>query len=333
MIFKVRSYRRGMSVYFVDYVTRTSAFGACALALGALLFFAPAAHADECLNAVSSTATPDFDLCGSDLPDIDLDAALADHATAKSSKSAKAADGVPWIVQSEKGIPLSVNSSGSNVSLRTSLDDLRTFNTQNYTVDAAGAGALTIPKASTANLPVDVWTNVDVNGYQGERDQSTRTGLGVDYKLSRKAVVGVSVERGDARSMSGTEADSKASAYVTLQATPLISLDARTQWQTGNAEFAAANGAAENSAVILAPKIDHSFELGDGKTISPFVTYKREFDMSPGAFNAPERSAGAGVTYKDSDAYTLSVTTDVDAATANAPQSVSSKFKLSVPIN
>lgn len=129
--------------------------------------------------------------------------------------------------------------------------------------------------------------------------------------------------------------NSKASAYVTLQATPLISLDARTEWQAGNAEFAATNGAAEKSAVILAPKIDHSFALGDGKTISPFVTYKREFDMStgPAGLNDPTRSAGAGVTYKDSDAYTLSVTTDVDAATATAPQSVNSKFKLSVPIN
>ena len=115
----------------------------------------------------------------------------------------------------------------------------------------------------------------------------------------------------------------------------MLSLDARTEWQAGNAEFAAANGGAEKSAIILAPKINHSFALGDGKTIAPFVTYKREFDMSTGpeALNTPQRSAGAGVTYTDPDAYTFSVTTDVDAATAITPESMSSKFQLSVPIN
>ena len=206
---------------------------------------------------------------------------------------------MPWIAQRDKGVPLQVNSSNSNVSLRTSLDDLKNFNTRTFVIDQSAASAPALPKITTApNLPVDVWTSVDVKGYEGDRDQSTRTGLGVDYKLSRSAVMGVAVERGDARSASAaTELDSKASAYVTLQATPLISVDARTEWQAGNAGFAAVNGASEKSAVILAPKIDHSFALGDGKTISPFVTYKREFEMSTGAaaLTTPDRSAGAGV--------------------------------------
>lgn len=321
-----------MNTYFVNNVAKARAFGLCVLGLAAFVCLMPTAHADECLNTETSTAEPDFAPCDSDLPQIDLDAALADHAATKPATSANMA--TPWIAQRDKGVPLTVNSSGSGVSVRTSLDDLRSFNTRNFAVDATGAPAL--PKTSAPNLPVDVWTSVDVNGYQGDRDQSTRTGLGVDYKLSRSAVVGVAVERGDARSTTAaTQEDSKASAYVTLQATPLLSLDARTEWQAGNAEFAAANGAAEKSSIILEPKINHSFALGDGKTISPFLTYKREFDMSTGPeiLNTPERSAGAGVTYKDADAYTLSVTTDVDAATATTPQSVSSKFKLSVPIN
>jgi len=324
-----------MSMYFVSHSVKVRVAGIFALSLAAIACVMPAAHADdECLNVATSMAEPDFTSCETDLPEIDLDTALADHASAKPAASASSA--MPWIAQQDKGVPLRVNSSNSNVSLRTSLDDLRNFNTRSFAFDSGANGALALPKVATPNLPVDVWTSVDVNGYQGNRDQSTRTGLGVDYKLSRSAVMGVSVERGDARSASAaTEQDSKASAYVTLQATPLISLDARTQWQAGNAEFAAANGAAEKGAVILAPKIDHSFALGDGKTIAPFVTYKREFDMSTGAgaLTTPERSAGAGITYKDSDAYTLSVTTDVDAATATAPQSVNSKFKLSVPIN
>jgi hypothetical protein len=322
-----------MMTYFLNNVAKARASGLCVLSLAAFVCVMSAAYADECLNVETSKAEPDFSTCDSDLPQIDLNAALADHAAAKPAASLNTA--TPWIAQQDKVVPLTVNSSDSGVSLRTSLDDLRSFNTRKFEVDATGAPAL--PKAASApNLPVDIWTTVDVNGYQGERDQSTRTGLGVAYKLSRSAIVGVSVERGDAHSANAaTEQDSKASAYVTLQATPLLSLDARTEWQAGNAEFVAANGSAEKSSVVLAPKINHSFALGDGKTISPFLTYKREFDMSSGpeVLTTPERSAGAGVTYTDADAYTLSVTTDVDEATATAPQSVSSKFKLSVPIN
>lgn len=325
-----------MSMYLVSKALKARSVGFCILSLAACIPAASVAHADdECLNVATSMAEPDFSPCDSDLPQIDLDAALQDHAGAK--PAASAASAMPWIAQQDKGVPLQVNSSNSNVSLRTSLDDLKNFNTRTFVIDQSGASTPALPKINTTpNLPVDVWTSVDVKGYEGDRDQSTRTGLGVDYKLSRSAVMGVSVERGDARSASAApELDSKASAYVTLQATPLISVDARTEWQAGNAGFAAANGASEKSAVILAPKIDHSFALGDGKTISPFVTYKREFEMSTGAatLTTPERSAGAGVTYKDSDIYTLSVTTDVDAATATTPQSVNSKFKLSVPIN
>lgn len=288
-----------MITYFLNNAAKARAWGLCALSLATFICVMPGAYADECLNVETSKAEPDFSTCDSDLPQIDLDAALADHAATKPAASANTA--TPWIAQQDKVVPLTVNSSDSGVSLRTSLDDLRSFNTRKFEVDATGAPAL--PKAaSTPNLPVDIWTTVDVNGYQGERDQSTRTGLGVDYKLSRSAIVGVSVERGDAHAANAAmEQDSKASAYVTLQATPLLSLDARTEWQAGNAEFAATNGAAEKSSVVLAPKINHSFALGDGKTISPFLTYKREFDMSSGPeiLNTPERSAGAGVTYTD----------------------------------
>jgi hypothetical protein len=320
-----------MSEYLPNHFVKAGVRRVCFASLAAFVCLAPIAHADECLNTTTNTAEPDFTPCDDGLPEIDLDAALAAHAA--TPKPAKSTDGTPWIAQSDKNVPLTVNSSDAGVSLRTSLDDLRDFNTRKFTTET---GTPALPKTPGSKSPLDVWTSVDVNGYDGNRDQSTRTGLGVDYKLSRKALVGVSVERGDARSVTaGTEEDSKASAYVTLQATPLLSLDARTEWQAGNAEFAAANGAAEKSAIILAPKINHSFALGDGKTIAPFVTYKREFDMSTGpeALNTPQRSAGAGVTYTDSDAYTLSVTTDVDAATAVTPESMSSKFQLSVPIN
>ena len=326
-----------MIEYLVTFVTKARSLSLCGASLAALVCFAPLASADECLDTASSTATPDFAPCDMNLPEVDLDAALAEHAQANPSK---ATDGTPWIAQSDKGIPLTANPSDTGVSLRTSLDDLRSYNVRNYSVDGTAASTPALPKTATPKLPVDLWTNVDVDGYGSDRDQSTRAGFGADYKLSRAATFGVSVERGSAHAVdTAAEEDSKASAYMTLQATPMLSLDARTQWQAGNAEFATANGAAEKSSIVIAPTIKHSFSLGDGKTISPFLTYQREFDMSESgreldAAMTPERSAGAGITYTNPDSYTLSVTTDVDGlGEMPTDRSVSSKFKLSVPIN
>ncbi|HVZ05241.1 hypothetical protein [Hyphomicrobium sp.] len=271
------------------------------------------------------------------LPEIDLDAVLAEQAGSAPSVTS---DATPWIAQSDKGIPLNATSSDTGVSLRTSLDDLRNYNVRTYSIDGTASGAPELPKVATPNLPLDLWTSVDVDGYGSDRDQATRAGIGADYKLSRSASFGISVERGNAHAVdTAVEEDSKASAYMTLQATPLLSLDAKTQWQAGNAEFAAANGAAEKTSVVLAPTIKHSFSLGDGTTLSPFVTYQREFDVSESrraldTAVTPDRSAGAGITYTDPDSYTLSVTTDVESfGEAQADRSVSSKFNLSVPIN
>ena len=326
-----------MIEHFVISVTKARVGYLCAAGLAALVALTPLAKADECLDTTSSTAAPDFVPCTMNLPEIDLDAALAEQAQ---SQPSKAADGTPWIAQSDKSIPLTVNPSDSGVSMRTSLDDLRSYNSRNYTIDADAKGGPALPKTATSTLPVDLWTNLDVDGYGGDRDQSTRAGFGADYKLSRTATFGVSVERGSAHAVdTAAEEDSKASAYMTLQATPLLSLDARTQWQAGNAEFASANGAAAKSSIVIAPTIKHSFSIGDGNTISPFVTYQREFDISEtgrelDASAFPDRSAGAGITYTNSDAYTLSVTTDVDGlGQTETDRSISSKFKLSVPIN
>jgi hypothetical protein len=138
----------------------------------------------------------------------------------------------------------------------------------------------------------------------------------------------------------GVTEDQKASAYMNLQATPLLSLDARTEWQTGNAEFTANSGVAERGAFVLTPKINHDFKLDNGTTLSPYVSYQREFDVSASRKDAVDpsfdatQSAGAGVTYTIPNSYSLSVSADVDnfGATDEA-QSLSSKFQLSVPLN
>ncbi len=317
--------------------------------LAAVFCVTVAAQAEEdCLDVPSTSSDADFKPCEGQDVQLDLDAALPDP-TVVAKRPAAQSDGVPWIAESQD-VPATFNSSDTGVSVRTSLSAWRDYNvkTASPTIEqqpgvTVSTDTLKLPKApSVAVTPIDVWSNIDINGYDGSRDQSTRTGLGADYKISKTTTMGVSLERGDSRSATtpGLEQDQKASAYVTLQAAPMLSLDARTEWQTGNGEFAASNGAAEKSAFILAPKVEHSFALDSGTTIAPFVTSKRAFDLSaerkePTDPTLDAASAGAGITYSKTDAYSLSVTADVDnvgSATATEPESLSSKFQLSVPL-
>ena len=97
----------------------------------------------------------------------------------------------------------------------------------------------------------------------------------------------------------------------------MLSLDARTEWQAGNADFAASTGAAEMSTFSFAPRINHSFALDGGKTIEPFVTYKRQFDLGvqggeAGMAGLVTDLAGAGLTFTNPNEYSLSVTTDLE---------------------
>ncbi|MFA5958413.1 hypothetical protein [Hyphomicrobium sp.] len=315
--------------------------------LAAVFAVTAAVKAEGCIDVLSTSDAPDFTTCETVEPEIDFNSAILEQSASEASSAQS--DALPWIATNPQDLPAQFSTTDTGVSVRTSLGTWRDYNARSASPTiqqpeyAPAATNFDLPQAPVARkTPVDVWTNIDVEGYDGARDQSTRAGVGADYKFNKTTTFGVSVEHGDARSAStsGVEQDQKASAYVTLQATPLLSLDARTEWQAGNSEFAASSGASERGAVVLAPKINHSFKMDDGTTFSPFLTYEREFDIStshkegvdPG-FD-PAQSAGAGVTYTKPDAYSLSVSADVDnfGATDDS-QSLSSKFQLSVPFS
>jgi len=309
--------------------------------LAVLFGAASGVHADDCVDVQSNTSEPDFVDCEQGI-EFDLDAALAEQTMP--TASAASTDGLPWIALSKGTVPSKFNANDGSMSVRTSLGTLRDYNLRTVSVQqsdyAADPYTLKLPKAAAApNTPVDVWSNIDLSGLDNASSQSSRVGFGADYKISRKASVGLVLERGEARSSAtpGIAQDQKAAAYVTLQAAPMFSIDARTEWEA-NGGSASTTGTAEKSAFILAPKVNHSFSLDGGSTLEPFVTYKRAFDLSTShkettdsSFDAT--SAGAGVTYTKPDAYSLSVTADVDNLGASTePQSLSSKFQLSVPI-
>lgn len=303
------------------------------------LSFMATARADECVTTASATAEPDFTPC--DFPDIDLDVQEMPDGTGN-----RTADGTPWIAQSSKGVPLTVDATTNRLSVRTSLGTWRDYNVRGAQKaierwESMTPAPLVLPKTpAVSGPPLDIWSKVDVQGLEGAGEQpSLRTGIGADYRIDSQATLGVALERGNARAAAAgaAEQDQKASAYVTLKAAPILSLDARTEWQAGNAEFAAANGATEKGAVILAPRLNHSFALDGGTTIEPFLTYKRELDFTASGREGGEsgiaatQSAGAGFTYTRPDEYSLSVSAGVDGLATDG-QNVNSKFKLSVPI-
>ncbi|MFT3730757.1 MAG: hypothetical protein QM780_04915 [Hyphomicrobium sp.] len=331
MMIKVRGYL-AMMISKSQYVAAFSRGLRLALLSTAALWSIPSAvRAEDCVDVQSTSPVPDFQPCEMLEPDLDpadLNSIILESSASKPKKAATASDAIPWIATNPQDVPAAFSTSDTGVSVKTSLGTLRDYNARSASpvVEQPAFGPapktdFTMPQAPVApKTPLDVWTSIDVNGYDGSRDQSTRTGVGADYKFNKMTTLGVSIERGDSRSATVTavEEDQKASAYVTLQATPLLSLDARTEWQAGNEAFAESSGAAEKGAFILAPKINKSFKMDDGTTLSPFVTYQREFDVSASRKDSVDtsldatQSAGAGVTYTKPDAYSLSVSADVD---------------------
>jgi hypothetical protein len=300
-----------------------------------------------------------FDLSDCEIDGTTLELAAPPQHDATTSQQQASGDSLPWIAGNGAAVPLTLTSSDTGVSAKASLDAIRDYNSRLATVNVVPDGGLastapatlTLPKAPVARqIPLDIWGNVDVQGYSQQQsgfaaaavDETARTSAGIDYKIGDTAKIGLSAERGDIRSAaqeSLLQQEDKVSAYVTWQAAPSLSLDARREWQGGNEAFATATGISEKNSVIVAPRLDHSFALNDGETLKPFVAYKTVFDIGgksigePAGEPAVTRSAEAGVTFSKADSYSLSVSTSVDGLSAvPGAETVNGKFEFKLPI-
>lgn len=353
MMIKVRGYPAVMIFATPKVALRNARLRFGIASIAALVAASAIAHAEDCIEVQSNSAVPDFTPClTSDqaIDQSDLNSIILQAPAPKPKKPVPESDAVPWIATDVNDVPAKFTTSDTGMSVKTSLGTVRDYNVRSASPVVAQPEFGDTPKTDfsmpqapvTGKTPLDVWTNIDVNGYDGARDQSTRTGFGADYKVGKATTFGVSVERGDSHAFNtpGVTEDQKATAYVNVQAMPMLSLDARTEWQTGNAEFEASSGVADRGAFVLAPKINHDFKMDGGTTLSPYLSYQREFDVSTThkeavdpSFDATQ-SAGAGVTYTKPDSYSVSISADVDNfGVTDEAQSLSSKFQLSVPLN
>lgn len=306
------------------------------LALTALL--AGQARAQPCQGAAAESAAKG---CGP-IHRFDADALIAAQAGVTSSGAIL--DGLPWITQSGVAPPIAVEPADGGVKLKTSLGLLRDFNSQLLAQRVQDAKAMTpatfaLPKPPVVpSSPFDVWSRFDVDGLAHDADGLTRSGVGVDYKLSRSTSLGFSAQRADSRQagkVGGAREDTRA-AHLTIAASPTLSIEAQSQWQESNSPNA--SGKVDSNTVSVAPRFKYPVVLGDGRTVEPFVMVKDELTrggVGPDGGETGRKnaiSAGTGVTIARADAYSMSVTADVEGIGAVDPATLKSRFQLNIPL-
>lgn len=248
---------------------------------------------------------------------------------------------LPTVASADGSLPVAITPSGDDgVSARASTKTLQDYN------DAAIAKSIEDAKSSLPKdfkmpkgdgriaPPVEVWTTLDVKPADGDAEGKTKTGVGADYKLNGSTKLGVSTERGTTGSgaTGGSETD-KTSAYMKFKAAPAVSVDARTDWSSKTEGVPGAVEQTDKGSLTIAPRVSKSFGLGDGKSVEPFVDYSHEFGLvSSGDALADKDRAGAGLTFKEADSYSLSVSTDVEGISTGDTTSATGKMQLKLPL-
>lgn len=94
----------------------------------------------------------------------------------------------------------------------------------------------------------------------------------------------------------------------------------------------------EKSTLALTPKVSRPVEIGGGAKVEPFLSLKSSIDIGASGEAAgygvtdTTRGVGGGVTLAKPDAYSLSVTTDVEQSTLSDHTSVKGRFELKLPL-
>ncbi|MEZ5853552.1 MAG: CoA transferase [Hyphomicrobiaceae bacterium] len=207
----------------------------------------------------------------------------------------------------------------------------------------------------------------------------TRSGVGWNYKASRSATLGMSLESEERNADVSLTEQTRMAATFGLKPSPLLSFEAKAAWAQQSAGDVASRDiqSAQNElsarlsgdwrvgafkvapnvtvahaqdgggtdvattglgTVVVAPTISRPVTLDGAKALEPFLTFKQEMEINGLSLQAGApvltetgRSAGGGVKLEKKDAYSLSVTTDVENLDAEH-RSLKSQLRLSVPL-
>ena len=327
------------------------------------------AHADVCLASDGSVITS----CAASLHAARLDGLLTyDPSLGRADTRLK---GAPWIAPEWLSSPVAVTPTDANVSLRASASQWGSFANSDVSKKIEGAKAMAPADFKFPTLPpiinpkLDVWTSLDVQNIESiATPRTTRGGVGADYKVTREALVGVSLEADEARASDVTASQDAytVSTYFAVRPIPTTTFDAKAAWGenstllgdtaiSGTHSAVSARvrgdwmfstikvspivgvahgtetGAAhvDKSTFTVEPRISRPFALENGQSLEPFLTYRSESEFDGAAVS---EKIGGGVTLAKPDAYSLSVTTHVEETLAADQPNVEGRFQLNLPI-
>lgn len=283
--------------------------------------------------------------CGADLSGLDL-TVPAPSAAALSGKPKDMPAKLPDETVTAAPLPFEITPAESGAKSRASLQSLRNFHVQKQArkvqdLTASPGAAISMPKpAATSAGPLDLWTKLDAQGFDGGDGRMLKSGAGLDYRVIETARIGFSAERAEKLADSGTAAataEDKVSAYVAFRALPALTIDARGNWSSTQMSGPASTAAGEKASVAVAPRLAKSFTLESGETLAPYVEVKHQIDLGSSALGTDAtgvaNSAAAGVTLAKPDSYSVSVSADVSEAGASEAPNISSKVQLKLPLD
>jgi len=231
----------------------------------------------------------------------------------------------PWIGQDWASLPIAAKPVDQNFDMAASLQHLGNFEAQRtrQKLEEAkehGADGLVLPKpVPTSNVMLDVWSKVEVTGFESIDGEARRGTVGADYKIARNALLGVSAAIRDGTTTLAS--DTRLAAYFAIKPWSPVTLDANAQWGEsqaitnpslvttqsavtarlkGNFSFeglrlapalTVAHGVdemdvisgrpVEKSTIALTPRISRPIDLKGGTKLEPFLTLKSALDFGP----------------------------------------------------
>ena len=242
-------------------------------------------------------------------------------------------------------LPFVVGPSGDSVTFRAGLSTLSDYNAKKLQkqIEAAKATAGPNFKAPQAAAPpkpaLDVWSSVVAPDTAWGQSNAMRSSVGADYKMTPSTTTGIVAERGDPVANSGAIAaaaarDEKLSAYVNFKAAPILSFDAKTEWQRTDTPGAEGSSQTETSKMSFAPKLQKKYDLKDGNTVEPYATVRHDLDLHVAATGkaAGDNAVGAGVTFAKPDSYSMTLSTDLENLGGADPATTSTKLQFKMPL-
>lgn len=240
-------------------------------------------------------------------------------------------------------LPFTVTPSADGVAVRTGISTLKEYNAKllSKKIERAKATApptVKLPNAQPARKPaLDVWSTVTAPDSVTSDGQPLRASVGADYTINPNTKTGIVAERADPGMTPGassvTSGDEKLSAYVNFKATPILSFDAKSEWQRTESFSPEGGALTEKSTVSIAPKLNKKFDLKNGQTIEPYATVRHELDLNP-AISTPtsQNAVGAGVTFATPESYSMTLSTDLEGIGGSTGSNTNTKLQFKMPL-